>query len=470
MRGVGQDGEDRIVKRTDHKSLNKKEHPLYFMYPLCERIYEGLVKIGKADLAVKRSSVERLHVNEDPERAIRAEACKTISFFLAAAGITLIISLGLLASNKSAIHDGKLARKATGEGEEKYDLIVKEDDSSEEITVIVSEQKPSGDELEAYLNEAVRRLEKALLGDNPSSENVNTDLNFVTSVEGMPVAVTWEGIDTGYIYSTGRIRHEAVSEPVIVYLTARLVYFDEVRIITFPIRLVPAEIDPGVPFTQKLEEALNAEDIESSGSQWFNLPQVLDGKKLDWEEKKDLQWVWVMLLGTAATAAVIPVMHSETDSREKKREEEMIRDYPEIVSKFVLLVTAGMTCRAAWEKICADYAAGGGKRFAYEEMVRSAGELSFGKSEAGVYEEFGRRCNIAAYRKFGTLLANNLRRGSRELTVLLEQEADAAFNGRLEDVKKRAAQAGTRLLLPMFGMLCLVFAIVMIPAFSVFGG
>ena len=39
-----------------------------------------------------------------------------------------------------------------------------------------------------------------------------------------------------------------------------------------------------------------------------------------------------------------------------------------------------------------------------------------------------------------------------------------------EELVRQAAEAGTKLLLPMFGMLCLVFAIIMVPAFSAFGG
>ena len=96
--------------------------------------------------------------------------------------------------------------------------------------------------------------------------------------------------------------------------------------------------------------------------------------------------------------------------------------------------------------------------------------MRFGVSEAGVYENFGRRCGVDAYRKFGMLLSNNLRRGSRDLTLLLKSEASEAMEKRREEAARSAQEASTRLLLPMFGMLCLVFAIIMVPAFSSFGG
>ena len=106
----------------------------------------------------------------------------------------------------------------------------------------------------------------------------------------------------------------------------------------------------------------------------------------------------------------------------------------------------------------------------YEEMLRTAHELRFGASEAKVYEDFGKRCGVAEYRKFGVLLANNLKRGSRDLTGVLEREATEALEARTARARVKAGEAGTKLLLPMFGMLCLVFAIIMVPAFSSFGG
>ena len=96
--------------------------------------------------------------------------------------------------------------------------------------------------------------------------------------------------------------------------------------------------------------------------------------------------------------------------------------------------------------------------------------MRFGVSEAKVYEDFGKRCGVPAYRKLGVLLANNLKRGSRDLTGVLEQEAAEALEGRTAEVRRQAGEAGTKLLLPMFGMLCLVFAIIMVPAFLSFGG
>ncbi|MBR5968070.1 MAG: hypothetical protein IK001_05670 [Lachnospiraceae bacterium] len=450
----------------------KKNFPLPFLRPVCERIVKLLKKFGVQDFPVKRESLERLNVNGDAEEAQEEQACRTIAYMLIVAFVTLLIAAVVRVGQAAVINGGRLARKGAGEGSSGYELeVVREGEEPEQITVNVSEQRYEGAELERFFEAAYLKLEKAVLAGNPSAEEVSERLDFVDRIEGTTIKVTWPDIDSTYFYTSGAIVREAVTEPVIVSLTARLEYYDEVRLYSFPVRLVKKSEDAGAAFVKKLNELLEREDAESAGSPWFNLPTVVENEKIGWAEKDGNKCLWILLLGLGGIAAVIPAMRSDIVGKEKKREQEMMRDYPDIITKFVLLVTAGMTCRAAWEKICGDYAdKEGRKRYAYEEMLRSERELRFGVSEAKVYEDFGKRCGVPSYRKLGVLLANNLKRGSRDLTGVLEQEAAEALEGRAAEVRRQAGEAGTRLLLPMFGMLCLVFAIIMVPAFLSFGG
>ena len=68
--------------------------------------------------------------------------------------------------------------------------------------------------------------------------------------------------------------------------------------------------------------------------------------------------------------------------------------------------------------------------------------------------------------KFSTLLAQNLRKGSKGLLALLEYEAMDAFENRKQMTKRLAEEAGTKLLAPMMIMLILVMVIIMTPAFQ----
>ena len=146
----------------------------------------------------------------------------------------------------------------------------------------------------------------------------------------------------------------------------------------------------------------------------------------------------------------------------------MFIDYPQVIGKFTLFLEAGMTPRNAWFKMAEEYLdqeQEKGIRYAYEEMLRTMYEIQGGASEGDCYEKFGRRCGISQYRKFGALLSQNLRKGTKGIAQILKEEADNAFEERKNLAKKFGEEAGTKLLLPMFLMLGIVLVIIVVPAF-----
>ncbi len=152
----------------------------------------------------------------------------------------------------------------------------------------------------------------------------------------------------------------------------------------------------------------------------------------------------------------------------------MLLDYPELISKFNLLINAGMTVKQAWTKITDDYKrrleeTSAPKRYAYEEMIFTKHELELGVSEIIAYESFGRRTGLTPYMKFSTLIAQNLKKGSKGLSELLGREATEAYEDRKETAKRLGEEAGTKLLGPMIMMLIIVFILILVPAFISFG-
>lgn len=81
------------------------------------------------------------------------------------------------------------------------------------------------------------------------------------------------------------------------------------------------------------------------------------------------------------------------------------------------------------------------------------------------YERFARRCGLAPYMKFGALLSQNLKKGAGGLAAILNVEALQALEDRKNRAKRLGEEAGTKLLFPMFLMLVIVMAIIIIPAF-----
>ena len=161
---------------------------------------------------------------------------------------------------------------------------------------------------------------------------------------------------------------------------------------------------------------------------------------------------------------------SETKKKEEsKRQQQMLLDYPEIVSKLSLLLGAGMNLTLAWEKIAFDYRdkrqkQAVGIRYAYEEMLVALYEIQEGVGELQAIENYGERCGLSAYRKLASLIIQNIRKGAKGMQKLLEEEEREAFEARKARAKKAGEEAGTKLMLPMILMLILVLVILIVPA------
>ena len=72
-----------------------------------------------------------------------------------------------------------------------------------------------------------------------------------------------------------------------------------------------------------------------------------------------------------------------------------------------------------------------------------------GVGERKAYENFGNRCALWQYKRLASLLTQNLRKGSSELTELLSKESELAMEQRRNLAKRLGEEAGTKLLLPM---------------------
>lgn len=471
-----------VLRNKDRKfisELDAGEHPLRFLYPISAFVYELLGRLGVREQITDKDAVERLKVGKPPEEAVKEDSYRIIAYIVAVLAVTALLAAACVISYESPMtEDGIIRRNETGEGELEVELSVRreEEETGKDIVLPVSEAKCPPEELEDYFKKAYRRLEQDVIGSNASADSITGNLALVNSISDMPVSVSWPDIDEDYIYPDGSVRRDRFTEPVVVNLTARLCYFDEVRLYSFSVRLIPEESDEAAEFTDRLLAMLKEEDLGSADTGYLRLPAEFEGTKLHWSGKANKTPLTVAVMGILMAVCIIPASKAELKRKERLREEEMLAGYPDIISKYIILITAGMTCRGAWEKICEDYRQNVRNKdarkpylYAYEEMLISRKELSYGIPEVKVYENFANRCKVPEYQRFGNLLAKNLRRGSRDITSILELEAEEAFNKRKESVRMKGEEAGTKLLFPMIGMLVIVIAIVVVPAFGSFG-
>ena len=167
--------------------------------------------------------------------------------------------------------------------------------------------------------------------------------------------------------------------------------------------------------------------------------------------------------------AVLVSKRQEQEKERKRREDELTGAYPRLITKLTLYTGAGLSLRGAWERLAAEYrertGKSGKKEAIAEEIFLLAGELKNGTSETGAYENFGRRIGLKPYLRCASLLVSQLQKGSGALREGLEQEVRLAWEMQRERAAKKGEEAQTKMLFPMMGMLFLVMAVVVIPAF-----
>ncbi len=214
-------------------------------------------------------------------------------------------------------------------------------------------------------------------------------------------------------------------------------------------------------------------DMKQQTEDRLLLPSVYEGNRLMYFKPEEADYRILPVLGFLLAALLHVKEEFDRKSQAKIREQQLLFDYSEVVSKLVVYIGAGLTVRGAWERIAAGYkeAVKQGKRSArptYEEMVKTASQISSGLSEGRAYSEFGRRCGLQAYIKLSTLLEQSQKNGSRQLRPALELEMASAFELRKNLAKKLGEEAGTKLLLPLFMMLGVVMVMIVVPAFLSF--
>jgi pilus assembly protein TadC len=215
------------------------------------------------------------------------------------------------------------------------------------------------------------------------------------------------------------------------------------------------------------------EQQSQEGVEVLTLPESVDGVALRWGEASEHLTLKILLLEGLILVLLPLGMRSRAKAAEKKRQEELMLDYPEIVSKFNVLVGSGMTIKQTWNTISAQYINKREKNtikksLAFEEMARTDREIQDGESERIAYQRFGERIGISSYRRLVRLLISNLQKGNRGLCEQLGQEAETAFGERRMLAKRLGEEAGTKLLFPMILMLGIVIIIIIVPAMTGF--
>lgn len=399
---------------------------------------------------------------------------KPIWIILAGSGlIGLLILTGVISIGEEEIE--KVHRNSYQGMEREESFLLKTEDGKElPVQIQVKEQIYTQEQMQEFFQEAEKRIPEEILGENENLEEVWSDLELMEQLSDNPIMIAWETSNGEYLSPYGeRTEKELEEDTLDMEISAELSLQDMEKRLTFPIRLVKRKGNAEEIFLDLVKAEVEKQQEESRTQPDFQLPKSVDGITLTWIKKNTVSIGGMFFLVVLAAGLMYWKEEKEIEKQRKLRKEQMLLDYPDVVSKLTLLLGAGISLQRAWGKMVREYLQKrekkqSNKRFAYEEMVFTYREMENGVSVQAALSHFGTRCDVPVYLKFSTLLAQNVKRGNRGLVENLQRESEEAFEERKAMAKMLGEQASTKLLLPMFLMLFMVLVVIMIPAFLSF--
>lgn len=378
-----------------------------------------------------------------------------------------LLGIGIFIKEEKERNIKYLERNSYGEGGYEETLFAETQGKTQEITVYVEEESYTEKEIEHYIKEAKKELDKWL----KKVKKGEKDFRFPQSLEGNPVKISWSTGNPEILSWEGMLGEDIPEKGENVEIVAFLSLGEGTEIWQKKVTVYP----PSLSEKKKLQKEIQkeAELLSENPSEPLYLPQTVRGEEIRYRKTGTETGRIICIMSLVLGLGVYPLQKEKEKKKQELVKKEMQRDYPDIIQKLVLFLRAGFTIRKAMEKIADGYLRSKEKyhakeRSAYEEIVRTCKEMQGGIYEAEAYERFGVRCGLSQYKVLSVLLVQNLKKGNQNLLELLEREEAVAEDERKRSAKVRGEEASTKLLLPMVLQLIVVLMILMIPAFFSF--
>lgn len=426
----------------------------------------------------RREQIKQVHsILYDNDRVIKLdqeERIQTLELLLKIILVGTIMASGMYIKEVVSSHltDGnQILRSGYFSGSDEISVVAELGEERYEFPILVSEQKYAEYEVYELYDQYEQVLYERMLGFNGTGDYVTEDLQFLTNIEGYPFTNEWTSNNYNVIQRNGEINSEIDNlEGQVVMIQVKSTYYEYEQLFQYQLCVYPKVQSEEESSTEKLQDIIRIINVEGQEDKYIILPDEYEDQIVLWSYQTESTNYILFILTIVASSCIYMQRKNSLLDALKKREEQMTFDYGMLINQLVLYLGAGMTMRKSFTKIANDYHESGKDppRYIYEEIYNLFYELESGVSESEAYENLGKRCNNRLYLKFGTLLSQNVRKGSGELIYTLKSELIQAQEERKAYIRIKAEQATTKLLVPMIMMLGIVMIIIIVPAFLSF--
>lgn len=154
------------------------------------------------------------------------------------------------------------------------------------------------------------------------------------------------------------------------------------------------------------------------------------------------------------------LVDNNLDNQYKERKFQLERDFPNFISKLILLVNAGLNIRQAIERIVVD-----SNKAAplYKELQCVISDIQAGALEYEAYMDFSERCKIKQITNFVSIIQQNMKLGGNQMLFELQRMGTECWEMRKNVAKQLGEKASSKLMLPLSIMFLAIILICVAP-------
>lgn len=416
-----------------------------------------------------RRNLTRLHKGNATETEAKLDSyyiellSKILWLLVLATGISLILWTVGQADDSGQL---RFIREDYGGEEVEYTLNYQNEEKEiKQFTITLEPVRYRADELEEQFQRGFAYLEEQMLGDNESCQQIQKNMNLQAGIPDSGLAVSWNSDDYELIDERGIVNNQNLTKAQVVHLQLELSYEETTRSKEYEVVVQPKSFTAEEEEQRRIQLELEKLLQESVYEKEISISSDIQGVHItDANTGNRNPWMIVFF------AVVISVMlwfrqKEELQNQVKKRNQELLGEYPYLVNQLVLYIGAGATVSGAFGRIIQQFETNKKKNGAlFEELTVMWNEMHSGITQEQAYVNFGRRVGLMPYLKLMALLVQQIKKGTGGVVFQLEQEEHDAFEQKKERAKQLGETAGTKLLLPMIILMVISMIIVVCPA------
>ena len=445
--------------------INKKENKLWFLYGLSMFIVDRIPKRFLNHNSAVTKYIQELYVKEDIKKEKYLYLVKKVSISFSVIIVALLLGLAISLTEKNEGGEIIHELKRDGQKESSYSFIAeKQNGEKESVNISLKEKEMSDKEIIEFLESKEDKLIHELLADNENVNQIRYPVKLISTLENEDIYISWQISNQNIINYDGELGNNISKSGELVSLTATMSLKKVSIDYTFDVYVYPKESKESI---QSILQKYVDENGEGKDS--VLLPDQIEGEKIIYYLESPATGQWLLPVGVILSILLFFLNDKDLKNQIKERNEQMERDYPEIVSQILLYYEAGLSLKSTIERIINRYESDKKEntdyyRFVYEELEIALTKMKSGISEIAAMNQFGSRCGLQGYIKLSGIIEQNLRRGTNELSYALKAELSNAMTERKNKALKKGSEISAKLLGPMVLMLIIAMVIIMVPA------